>query len=149
MHESTPSETDTARAVDLVLSFAATTSNLVEALDTVEQYAIRRNLDDGLRARLNLVIEELVTNAEKYGYRETPEPGIISIHLRPGPPVELVYEDAATPFDPVAWHEGWLAREHDAEAVGQRGIAMVLGLVPRVRYQALPQGNRLVMSFTT
>ena len=149
MHESTPSETDTARAVDLVVNFEATIPNLVEALETVEQYARRRNLDDGLRARLGLVIEELVTNAEKYGYRGAAEPGAVSIRLHPGPPLELVYEDAAMPFDPVAWYDSWLAREHDAEAVGQRGIAMVLGLVAQVRYQALPKGNRLVMRFAT
>ena len=147
MHRSTPSETDTALEVDLALSFAATTSDLVEALATVEQYALRRNLDGDRLARLKLVMEELVTNADKYGYGGAAAPGAVRIGLHPGPPLELVYEDDATPFDPVAWHADWLARDHDAEAVGQRGIAMILGLAARARYQALPHGNRLVLTF--
>lgn len=116
---------------------------------TVEQYARRRNLDGDRVARLKLVIEELVTNAEKYGYAGRDAPGRVRLDLRPGPPLELVYEDAAPPFDPLAWHAAWLAREHDAEAVGQRGIAMILGLAARAGYQALPQGNRLVLMFAT
>lgn len=149
MHRSTPSETDTALEVDLALNFAATTSDLVEALATVEQYARRRNLDGDRLVRLKLMIEELVTNAEKYGYGGAPTPGTVRIGVHPGPPLELVYEDDATPFDPIAWHEDWLRRDHDAEAVGQRGIAMILGLAMRARYQALPHGNRLVLTFAS
>ena len=147
MHRSTPSETDNALEVNLALNFTATTSDLVEALDTVEQYATRRNLDGDLLARLKLTIEELVTNAEKYAYGVHAASGPVSIRVHSGPPLELVYEDAAAPFDPMGWHEDWLRRDHDAEAVGQRGIAMVLGLAARARYQALPQGNRLVLTF--
>jgi anti-sigma regulatory factor (Ser/Thr protein kinase) len=149
MHRLTPSETDTALEVDLALNFAATTSDLVEALTSVEQYALRRNLDGDRLARLKLLIEELVTNADKYGYGSQAVPGAVRIGLHPGPPLELVYEDDATPFDPIAWHEDWLRRNHDAEAVGQRGIAMILGLAARARYQALPHGNRLVLTFAS
>jgi serine/threonine-protein kinase RsbW len=147
MHRSTPSETDTALEVDLVLTFTATLSDLVEALVIVEQYAARRNLGGDVTARVKLVIEELVTNAEKYGYGDATAPGAVTLRLLSGPPLELVYEDAAMPFDPVAWHDDWLRRDHDAEAVGQRGIAMVLGLAARARYQALPHGNRLELAF--
>lgn len=149
MHRITPSETDNALEVDLALNFMATTSDLVEALGTVEQYAARRNLDGDLLVRLKLTIEELVTNTEKYGYGGRAAAGPVSVRLHSGPPLELVYEDAAAPFDPMGWHEDWLGRDHDAEAVGQRGIAMILGLAARARYQALPQGNRLVLTFAS
>lgn len=147
MHRATPSETDTACADDLVLNIRATTTELIEALGTLDDYGARRNLDGDVLTRLKLTIEELVTNTEKYGYKHRERPGAVSIRLHAGPPLELVYEDAAAPFDPVAWHQAWLSRDHDAEAVGQRGIAMILGLAAQARYQALALGNRLVLTF--
>jgi serine/threonine-protein kinase RsbW len=146
MHGDTPSETESASDVALSLDLTATTPSLIDALASVEQYVVRRNLDGEMAIRLCIVIEELVTNAIKYGYgREGNFP--VRLRLHAGPPLELVYEDAAPAFDPLAWYERWLAGGHDPEAIGQRGIPMILGLADQAGYQALSQGNRLTLTF--
>lgn len=135
---------DSVPALDLELS--ATISGLVRALELLDQCAAERELDRAVVIRLRIVIEELVTNTIKYGYgRECAQP--VRLRLFLGEWTELIYEDAAPAFDPLAWHVCWKAEVPAQDGrVGRQGIPLILGLASEVRYQALSQGNRLILS---
>ena len=129
---------------DLVLDLSATTSGLRECLDRIEQSGAGWNLPRAMVARLRIVVEELYLNTIKHGYGgETGGP--VRLRLRSQPAVELVYEDEAPPFDPTAWQPaGGMAQ---SGIVGQKGIALILGLAATVRYERLPDGNRMTLGF--
>ena len=129
---------------DLILDLSATTRGLRECLDRIEESCARRNIPRATESRLRVVVEELLSNTIKHGYGgESEQP--IRIVLRWSPRTELVYEDAAPPFYPTAWIPP--AVTSSAGAIGQKGIALVLGLAADAHYERLPHGNRITLSF--
>ena len=91
------------------------------------------------------MVEELFSNTIKYGYgSECERP--VHLRLRCSPPVELIYQDAAPPFDPTAWLETAPPAALEGR-VGSQGIPLIFGLVESVRYERLPGGNRLTLRF--
>jgi anti-sigma regulatory factor (Ser/Thr protein kinase) len=129
---------------DLVLDVAATTAGLRSVQDAILASCTRSKLPRDTISRLQIAIEELFSNTIKYGYGgECERP--VRIRLQCAPRVELVYEDAAPPFDPTAWRE----THPPAGGVGRKGIVLVLGLAQSVRYQKLRDGNRLTLGFIT
>ena len=130
-------------AADLVLDLSATTSGLHECLDRIEQSGAGWNLPRAMVARLRIVVEELYSNTIKYGYGGESR-GPVRLRLRIQPTIELVYEDEAPPFDPTTWQP----TDGTAQPViGQKGIALILGLAASARYERLPAGNRMTLGF--
>ena len=129
---------------DLVLDLSATTSGLHECLDRIEQSCAGWNLPRAMVARLRIVVEELYSNTIKYGYGAANR-GPVRLRLRGKPTIELVYEDEAPPFDPTAWQPP--ADAAQLGGVGQKGIALILGLAASARYERLPDGNRMTLGF--
>ena len=129
---------------DLVLELSATTSGLHECLDRIEQSCAGWNLPRAMVARLRIVVEELYSNTIKHGYGgETGRP--VRLRLSSQPAIALVYEDEAPPFDPTAWQpSGGVAQPG---IVGQKGIALILGLAASARYERLPDGNCMTLGF--
>jgi serine/threonine-protein kinase RsbW len=132
---------------DLALDLPATTRGLRSCLASIEEGCARRNLPPDTRSRLGVVVEELYSNTIKYGYGgESGRP--VRLRLRCGPPIELVYEDEAPPFDPTAWLAQAPPDAPPGEpVVGRKGIALALGLARSARYERLPGGNRLTLRF--
>jgi anti-sigma regulatory factor (Ser/Thr protein kinase) len=97
-------------------------------------------------ARLNLMVDELVTNTVLHGYGGRPE-GWIELRLRrEGDIVHLQLSDGAAHFDPTRHHPVTPAENLD-ELVQRRPGGLGLGLVRRLalrwQHTALPQGNQL------
>lgn len=128
-----------------MLDVSATTSGLRSCLDRITQVCARTKLPRDTTSRLQIVVEELFSNTIKYGYGGESERPVL-LRLRCSPRVSLVYQDAAPAFDPTAWRET-APRAVADEQIGRRGIAMVLGLAESVRYERLPEGNRLTLRF--
>ena len=129
-------------SADLVLELSATTTGLRSCLDRIRESCARSKLPRDTASRLQIVVEELFSNTVKYGYGgECERP--VRLRLRCSPRVELVYEDAAPPFDPTAWQETPLPPDD----VGRKGIVLVRGLAESVRYEKLREGNRLTLRF--
>jgi len=105
----------------------------------------RSKLPRDTTSRLQIVVEELFSNTIKYGYGgECERP--VHLRLRCSPRVELIYQDAAPPFDPTAW----LATAQPAALegrVGRQGLPLIFGLAEIVRYERLRGGNRLTLRF--
>ena len=130
----------------LALELPATISGLVRALESLDQCAAERQLDRAAVIRLRIVIEELVTNTIKYGYGGECAQSV-RLRLFLGERTELIYEDAAPGFDPLAWHACWKAEARAPDGgIGRQGIPLILGFASEVRYQPLTQGNRLILT---
>src|ERR1051325_5163127 len=89
----------------LELDLPATIEGLGAGLGALERRCAERGLPDAATVRILTVFEEIFTNTVKYGYRERgagQSPGQVHVTLD-GPPVRLVLEDDALPFDPTAW----------------------------------------------
>ena len=132
---------------ELKLSFSATMSGLIAALEAMDHAGVAWNLDPDLVSRIRITVEELFSNTIKYGYgAECDRP--VRLHLGAEPVLTLTYEDEAPAFDPTL-----LAREDDASIEaedrpeGKAGIAMVLGLCASATYIVRATGNCLVMTF--
>jgi anti-sigma regulatory factor (Ser/Thr protein kinase) len=134
-------------SADLVLELPATASGLRSGLDSIEEACAAGNVAPDTRSRLEIALEELFSNTMKYGYGgESQRP--IRVRLRCRPPVELVYEDEAPPFDPIGWlDEAQRGAPAAEQVVGRKGVALVLGIACSVRYERLPGGNRLTLRF--
>jgi anti-sigma regulatory factor (Ser/Thr protein kinase) len=129
-------------SADLLLDVPATMAGLRSCQDGILESCTRSKLPRDLISRLQIVVEELFSNTIKYGYGgECERP--VRLQLRCSPRVELVYEDAAPPFDPTAWQEG----RPPLDGVGRKGIVLVRGLAESVRYERSSDGNRLTLRF--
>lgn len=130
---------------DLEVSFPATMSGMVAALETIEHSGAIWNLGAELVARLRIIVEELFSNTIKYGYgRECDLP--VRLRLSVGLVATLIYEDDAAPFDPTRWTYGDDGLAPDERPEGQAGIKMVLGLSASATYLPRPLGNCLVLT---
>ena len=131
---------------DLKMSFPATTSGMIAALETAEHYGIALNLAVELVSRVRIVVEELFSNTIKYGYgEECTRP--VRLHLSAVPVVTLVYEDEAAPFDPTQWKPDDADIAADDRPEGKAGISMIMNLSATVIYRPQTGGNCLVVTF--
>ncbi|MCX4694446.1 anti-sigma regulatory factor [Streptomyces sp. NBC_01408] len=84
-----------------VLEVPATIGALGDIASFVLRLAGRAGLDKGAAYRIRLAVDELATNIVMHGYRGGD--GRITVRGRSGPGgVQIVIEDSAPPFDPVA-----------------------------------------------
>jgi anti-sigma regulatory factor (Ser/Thr protein kinase) len=132
---------------EIEINIPATRSGLATVLARIEEFSAARNLCADEVARVRVVVEELITNTIKYGYRgECDRP--IRLGLRAGRVLTLVYQDQAPPFDPT---RGRPEKESDAKRLqgreGHAGVDLILGLSSTAAYEAGPEGNRLTLTF--
>jgi anti-sigma regulatory factor (Ser/Thr protein kinase) len=120
---------------------------LRSCLTSIEEACATWNLPRDTISRLEIAVEELFSNTIKYGYGgESERP--VRVRLRCTPHIELVYEDAAPPFDPTAWLEqAQRAGGPPRDELGGKGIALALQLASSARYERLPAGNRITLRF--
>ncbi|MEO7855263.1 MAG: ATP-binding protein [Rubrivivax sp.] len=119
-------------------------AELADALAFADAFCAAQQVARDQQLRLTLVIEELFSNTVQHGHGgDAASP--IRLALHPGTQgIELLYEDHAPAFDPLAW-----ARDHaaapqvDPHAVGGRGVLMVLQLSSATRYKYEDGCNRL------
>ncbi|HEV2673138.1 MAG TPA: ATP-binding protein [Aliidongia sp.] len=133
---------------DLEVSFPATTSGMVAALETIEHSGLAWNLGPDQIGRLRIIVEELFSNTIKYGYgRECDYP--VRLRLEMAPVLTLTYEDDAAPFDPTLWKPAEAMETPDQRPEGQAGIKMVLGLSVTAIYRPRAGGNCLVITLAS
>jgi anti-sigma regulatory factor (Ser/Thr protein kinase) len=109
----------------------------------IEQFARESDLPAGERHTIELVLEELVTNAIHHGYPEGGEHEL-SIGLRmDGRVIEMRLEDDGLPFDPTRADEADTESSIADRAIGGLGIHLVKNLVHEMAY-ARRQGRNLL-----
>ena len=95
--------------------------------------------------RVNLAIEEIVTNIIKYGYNDT-DPHTITVHLALFPDtIRLQLKDDGHPFDPLQTPEPDIHVPLDQRKIGGLGLHLVRATVSRIAYRRENGANILEM----
>ena len=135
--------------MNLEITTAARLTALLSCSEHVGHACASANLDPDMIARARIVLEELFLNTIRYGYGgECERPVRLALHRGRGMALTLVYEDAAPPFDPVAWRErperAFAADDHRE---GEAGLDLMFGLASSLDYETTGAGNRVTVSF--
>ena len=115
----------------------------------VDEFGAMADLGREDRHKLTLIVEELFTNTVNHGHRgDSDAPVYITIEEDKGE-VQLIYEDSAPPFDPLA-----AGRRSEIEStirerrVGGLGIFLTIGLTEEADYSYVEGRNRICLRLT-
>jgi anti-sigma regulatory factor (Ser/Thr protein kinase) len=86
-------------ALDLVLPNAI--DAIHDALPALERFIASHGLSPGVANRLEVIFEELVSNAIRHGFTPGSDQSVRARLARVGDHVELIFEDDGAPFDPL------------------------------------------------
>jgi serine/threonine-protein kinase RsbW len=110
-----------------------------------ETFASRHGLPACERARLLIILEELFTNAIRYGYPEGATHRSIKLALAAPPGrIEIEFSDDGGPFNPLAYELPESDRPF-AERGGGEGLRIVRSLVDEARYRREGERNHLAL----
>ncbi|HWO99352.1 MAG TPA: ATP-binding protein [Methylococcus sp.] len=122
-------------------SIGADFDSLFLLMEEMESFCRQSRLSQALILQLQLVLEELVTNAIKYGYpgRDT---GQIEVRLTIDPcTARLRITDDGAPFDPLAATPPDFARGLEEREIGGLGIHLIRKMMDTVRYERCGDKN--------
>jgi anti-sigma regulatory factor (Ser/Thr protein kinase) len=105
---------------------------LAEAL---EEFGKSHGLSTAVVHKINLILEELVTNTVLYGYEDEDEHHIVIRVATDGDDVHLEVEDDGRPFDPLQVPPPDITRPVEARPVGGLGIYLVRHLAENIAYR--------------
>lgn len=136
-------------APELLHRMASRLDELGPLARAVSTWCAAQGLPDTEAARLNLMLDELITNTVVHGYQGRAD-GWVELRLRrDGERLHLQLSDGAPLFDPTARRPRAPMPEDDEIAtrpMGGLGVDFVRRLVQQWRHEALPGGgNRLQM----
>jgi serine/threonine-protein kinase RsbW len=144
--ELTPCATVAAMTPDTHCAFEARMACLPQAVAFVAAFCERSGIGRDDTLRLTLIVEELFTNTVMHGHgADSPERVRLTLQAHAAH-VELLYEDAAPPFDPwsaLAGASAELQADLADRPVGHLGIALVLQMASRVSHVHEEGRNRL------
>ena len=112
----------------------------------IDEFGAAAELGREDRHKLTLIVEELFTNTVNHGHRgDSDAPVFITFEEDMGN-VQLIYEDSAPPFDPLA-----AGKRTDIEStlkerrVGGLGIFLTIGLTEQADYSYVEGRNRICL----
>jgi anti-sigma regulatory factor (Ser/Thr protein kinase) len=109
----------------------------------VEAYGVESGLTEKEIFQFNLVLEELITNIVKYGYRDSAE-HVIDVELwLDGGWIRAEVTDDACPFHPAEACRPDLGAPLQQRPVGGLGMHLVQELMDEVTYESENSRNRL------
>jgi serine/threonine-protein kinase RsbW len=117
-----------------------------ESLGRVEGFVTAFAAEHGIHgddaSRVLIVLEELLTNFQKYGHPGDARPGVAAIGLSlEGTRLTIEFTDDGAPFDPFAEAAPDLNSPVDERAVGGLGIHILRALTDEARYVRSEAGN--------
>lgn len=112
----------------------------------VADFATQHSVASEEQSRILIVLEELLTNVEKYGYRNRPS-GFAEIALElDGTRLRIEFADDGDPFDPLQEPPPNLESPLEERNVGGLGIHIVRALAEELHYRRV--GERNVLQLT-
>ena len=127
------------------LTFKNDERELVRVAEFMESVCDELQLDMHVAMKLQLALEEMVTNVIFYAY---PEDTIADITLSAkcdGKELTLVLSDSGKPFDPTAKEDADIETNPMDRNQGGMGILIVKNIMNEVSYQRLGDMNQLTM----
>lgn len=136
-----PSET-----MKRVLELHASAAALPRLIAFAETFAAGCGLPASEKSRLLLILEELFTNAVRYGYPPGARPGRIAVALTAGPGrIEIDFTDDGAPFDPLAQPAPRLDRPPRERPPGGLGLHILRALADEAGYRRARGRNHLLL----
>ena len=123
-----------------------TLTSLPPLMTTVNRFLDQHTIPSEAIFRVNLAIEEIVTNIIKYGYDDT-APHTISVNLTLFPDmIRLQLKDDGHSFDPLQTPEPNIHVPLDQRKLGGLGLHLVRETVSRIAYRRKNGANLLEMN---
>jgi anti-sigma regulatory factor (Ser/Thr protein kinase) len=123
--------------------------NRIEELRILErslrEYFEEHGLPDNERDNVNLVLEELVSNAITHGYPDDSEHEIVIRLNLSGDDLQMEVEDDGRAFDPLKVPAPTIAPTLEEQQVGGMGLLLVRSLTSELSYERAGDRNRLTL----
>jgi serine/threonine-protein kinase RsbW len=127
-----------------VISLKPETAEIVRAAVWLQEIASALPIDLRTLHRVDVCLEEMLTNAVSYGEVA----GMIEVEVRRLPRrTVMVIEDRGLPFNPLAQSDEGENTDLEGASVGGRGIRIMRRLTCASTYQRIGDVNRLTMEF--
>ena len=148
-HELTDEEleqvTGGGEAVKRSLTIKNEEQELLRVNEFIENVGEEINLDLKTMMKLQLVMEEMVTNVIFYAYPQGTSANITLTAESDGKELTFVLSDSGKPFDPTAREEADIETNPMDREQGGMGILIVKNIMNEVSYQRLGNTNQLTM----
>ena len=133
---------------NLEISLAPNLASLDELARCVEDFVAQRGLGEELGHRLNLTLDELVTNSINYALSEVAEPDLMLQLGVEGGEVVAVLEDNGGPFNPFEEaKEPDTTLGLDERQIGGLGVFFVKQLADAKGYERDGGRNRITLRY--
>lgn len=134
-----------------VFSFKFSNGNtgMFKIMEKAEAICRERNVDESKVYLVQLCIEELVTNALRYGCTDNTTVNVaVSLNIKEDG-ITIIIEDDAQPFDPLteAPSPPDLTADIEQRTVGGLGIHMLKSMTQTMQYEYVNKHNRMILTF--
>lgn len=120
-------------------------SEVERATEIVEAYCAEQGIAPAIAYRVQLAIEEILTNAIKYGFDDgKPHAAEFSLR-RDGEELVLEISDDGKPFDPTQAPPPKLNAALEERRIGGLGVYLVRTMMDEIAYRRSDGRNHLVM----
>lgn len=110
----------------------------------VDAFAAEHGIDAADAARVLVVLEELLTNFQKYGHASEAGPGVADLGLSlDGTRLTIEFADDGAAFDPLTQEGPDLDAPLDERSVGGLGVHLLRSLTDEAHYARREEGNVL------
>src|SRR5271163_4374141 len=124
------------------LTIRSDTSAMPEVEAFVAAFVRERGIASDEASRILILLEELITNLTKYGYRDRPECGRAEIVLAlDGSRLEIEFIDDGCAFDPFAAPPPNLEEPLETRTPGGLGLHILRSLTDEARYERRDGNN--------
>ncbi len=135
---------------ELKITISNELPEIARLAEEVEQFGEQAELDAKVIYRVNLVLDEFLTNAISYGYEDNLDHTIQIAAQLQGDRIRIDIIDDGAPFNlPDEGRSPDLERELDEREIGGLGIHLIKSMVENVGYLREGERNHLVLEIVT
>ena len=129
----------------LKISLANRLSEIAPLADRVSAFCAVHGVNEGVAFRINLALEELLTNTIKYGYADQGAHEIVIELQKSGDGLTVEIVDDGKPFDLTQAPVPDLDAPVEQRAIGGLGLHFVRTMMDEVRYHRDGSCNRVTL----
>ena len=121
-------------------------SSLATLADIIERFGAVNALSDAVQNRLNLMLDELITNSITYGLTKIPDPELrLRLHVAEGAVVAQIEDNgtAFNPFEEAPEPDPTLGLEE--RPIGGLGVFLVKQFADSTAYERVDGRNRITL----
>jgi len=132
-------------STELAVTLANDLTEIPRLATLVESFFRDHGIDSGIAVKVNLALDEVLTNIILYGYRDRSAHTIdVTLALKKGV-VKATVEDDARAFDPRTAPPPDIESPLETRPLGGLGVHLVRQLMDRIEYVRSNGRNRLVL----